>query len=69
MKKVIKFVVLFFLLIAFSGCTTSKSYTYDVSTGDKVKVSIITSDGYNMTSSLPFDITKDDKTISTGTFA
>ena len=69
MKKVIKAVVLSFLLIVFSGCTTSKSYTYDVSTGDKVKVSIITSDGYDMTSSLPFDITKDDKTISTGTFA
>ena len=69
MKKIIKIVLVSFLLILFSGCTTSKSYTFNVSTGDKVKISVITNDGYDMTSSTPFKVKKDDKTISTGTFA
>ena len=69
MKKIIKIVVVSFLLILFSGCTTSKSYTFSVSTGDKVKISVITNDGYDMTSSTPFNVTKDGKNVSTGTFA
>ena len=68
MKKIIKIVVVSFLLILFSGCTTSKSYTFSVSTGDKVKISVITNDGYDMTSSTPFNVTKNYKNVSTGTF-
>lgn len=69
MKKILYSVVIgLFVLLTITGCTTSKSFTWNVSTGDKIKVMIDTSDGYNITSELPFTITKDDKTLSQGTF-
>ena len=55
-------------LFALIGCTTSKSFTYNVSTGDMIKVELDTSDGYDIASDLPFTISKDDKTLSQGDF-
>lgn len=59
-----------FLLIGCSGVSakTSISYTFSVETGDSVKITLDTSDGYSMTSDLPFAISKDDETLSQGTF-
>lgn len=47
------------------GCTknSSLSYTYDVETGDKVKVTIDTSNGYSMDSKNPFTVKKDGEDI------
>jgi thiol:disulfide interchange protein len=53
-----------------AGChaNTSQSYTYNVDTGDKVKVTLNTADGYNMNSGNPFTVTKDDEDILTCQF-
>lgn len=68
-KKVLSlFALVGTLLLTVTGCTTTKSYTYEVTTGDSVKVKLNTSDGYDITSNLPFTISKDDKTLSQGTF-
>lgn len=69
MKKifVIMLTILTFSLIA-TGCTKSKSYTYKVETGDKVKVTLKTNDDYNITSDLPFKISKGDDVLSQGSF-
>ena len=56
------------LLLTVTGCNTTKSYTYNVETGDSIKVKLNTSDGYDITSDLPFTISKDGKTLSQGTF-
>ena len=69
MKKRFKTVLLMGVaLFALIGCTTSKSFTYNVSTGDAIKVELDTSDGYDLTSDLPFTISKNDKILSQGSF-
>lgn len=55
-------------LFIITGCTTSKSYTYNVETGDTIKIKLDTTDKYDITKDLPFTITKDGKTLSQGTF-
>lgn len=59
--------------LALSGCTpgsakSSVSFTFSVETGDKVKVTLDTSDDYSMTSEVPFAISKGDEVQSQGTF-
>lgn len=69
MKKVLyslAFVVA--TLLTVTGCSTSKSFTWDVETGDKIKIAIDTTGGYDITSELPFTISKDDETLSQGIF-
>lgn len=72
MKKIRNFIVLSILLatmlLTLSGCDTKTSYTYDVETGDKIKIELKTNGGYSMTSDLPIEISKDDEVISQGTF-
>ena len=78
MKKITRiFSVLFIglMLILLTGCgsssngfKSSKSYTYDVETGDKVKITLDTRNGYDLTSSLPFTISKDDEDLTKGIF-
>ena len=69
MKKVFGTLILFLTLsLVLTGCTTSKSFTYDVQTGDSIKVKLNTSNGYELSSDLPFTISKDSKTLSQGTF-
>lgn len=49
--------MLFCLALSLSGCSISKSYTYLYpGTGKTVKVALDTSDGYNITSDVPFEI-------------
>ncbi len=58
------------MVFALTGCqtSTSKSYTFSVETGDSIKVSLNTADGYDITSELPFVVSCDGNTLSQGTF-
>lgn len=56
------------LLLSFTGCTTTKSFTYSVETGDSIKITLDTSDGYDLSSDLPFTVSKDGETLMQGTF-
>lgn len=76
MNKFVKIVCLVVslscLMMAFAGCgssTTSKSYTYSVDNGDSIKVSLDTSDSYDISSDNPFEISCDGEVLSSGTFA
>lgn len=69
MRKFLASLIIFGgILFVLTGCTTSKSYTFDVETGDKIEVKLNTTDGYDITSDLPFSIINDGKTLSQGTF-
>lgn len=69
MKKVFMcLAVVGVMLMAFTGCTTTKSFTYSVETGDSIKVTLDTSDGYDLSSDLPFTVSKDGETLMQGTF-
>ena len=56
--------------VAFSlmGCSSSKSYTFDVQTGDKVEVTMDTSDGYSMDFKDNLNIYLDDELQMSGVF-
>ena len=56
------------MLLTLTGCTTSKSYTFKVENGDDIKVTLNTTDGYDITSDTPFKILKDENTLSQGIF-
>lgn len=73
MKK--KFNIIFSLIVVVmlfvTGCGDSKttvSYIYKVETGDSIIISLTTNDGYDLTSNIPFVISKDEKELSQGTF-
>ena len=68
MKRIFKAILLCMTLVLITGCTKTISYTYEVATGDKIKVSLNVNDGYKLTSKLPFTITKDGNELSQGTF-
>lgn len=69
LKKIV-FLSFFMVMMLFTvtGCTTSKSYTFKVETGDKIKLELKTNDGYNISSKLPIEISKDGKVLSQGAF-
>ncbi|MBD5158368.1 MAG: hypothetical protein HDT13_12145 [Butyrivibrio sp.] len=73
MKKALKFAALFLaVLTVLCGCTVTKtkesSLTFNVNTGDRIKVTLNRIDGYKMDSKTPFTVSKDDKDIITGSF-
>lgn len=73
MKKSISALLLLLCLIfTFSGCNgeakTHKTYTFSVDTGDKVRIELDTTGGYDITSELPFEISQDGSTLSQGIF-
>lgn len=54
-----------------AGCAVTKSemsYTYNVETGDTIKMTLDKMNGYSTTSDLPFTVTKEEKDIMQGTF-
>jgi len=67
MKKILLILPLFLIL---TSCTTSTSlsYTFNVDTGDSIKLELDTSDGYGISAQSPFDISEDDEILSTGKF-
>lgn len=72
MKKVLMAMAALLLVLAVcSGCETSssKSFTFDVDTGDSIKIEMDTSGGeYDITSTVPFEITKSDEVVTEGRF-
>ena len=68
-KIIIGVIILVVAIVLLLGkCTTSVSYTYKVETGDKIKVSLKTGNGYKLTKESPFEIKKDGKVLSQGMF-
>lgn len=61
-------ILLMVLILNGCGLNTSKSYTFSVETGDKVEISLNTGNGYDLSSNLPFTISKDDNVLSQGIF-
>ncbi|WP_051198762.1 hypothetical protein [Bifidobacterium sp. AGR2158] len=45
-----------------------KSYTFNVDTGDAIKVTLDVTDGYDITGKVPFEVTKDGEEIFEGSF-
>ena len=69
MKKKIFILGFILSLILITGCTTSKSYTFKVETNDSVEVTLnTTKNDYDITSTIPFTVKQNNKTISEGTF-
>lgn len=70
-KRVSLFIVLILVCGAMlSACSTtaSKSATFDVDTGDSIKISVNAKAGYDLTMEVPFAITKDGGTVLNGSF-
>lgn len=67
-KKLLFISLILFVSLILTGCTKTISFTYKVETGDTVKIELKTDKNYKLSSKLPFTISKDDKTLSTGTF-
>lgn len=69
MKKILYSIILVTtILLTITGCSTSKTLTWNVATGDKIKIELDTTGGYDITSELPFTISKEGETLSQGTF-
>ncbi len=59
------------LLFCLAGCGsvhTYMTYTYSVNTGDSVDLKFDTTNGYQITSDIPFEISKDGEVLSMGSF-
>ncbi len=70
-KRVSLFIVLILVCGAMlSACSTtaSKSATFDVDTGDSIKISVNAKAGYDLTMEVPFAITKDGDAVLNGSF-
>lgn len=67
--KTLKTVALLILTVfLMTGCSTYKAYTFDVETGDSVKVKLETSSGYDISLADNFNITKNGEIVSNGSF-
>lgn len=69
-KMILSLMLCLFTLVMLVGCSTSssKTFTFSVDNGDAIKVSIDTSDSYNLSSDLPFVISCEGNTLSQGIF-
>lgn len=67
--KILSLTLALVLLAAlFTGCTKTISYTYGVSTGDAIKVTLDVTNGLSMTSKTPIEFTLDERLLATGKF-
>lgn len=70
-KNIPVFLLILCLIFTVSGCDgakTSKSFTFSVDTGDKVCIELDTTNGYDITSDLPFEISQNGSVLSQGIF-
>lgn len=70
MKKILKLSLIFSLLI-FTLVACDKAYKrilFKVETGDNINVILNTDDGYNMTTELPIEFTKNEEVVGNGIF-
>lgn len=70
MKKVVVWVLSLVLLLTMAGCEKylKKSFTFNVETGDAIKVEINALDDYDLSSDVPFTISCDGEQLSQGIF-
>lgn len=71
MKKVLALILATVLVVClFAGCATnsSKTYTFTVDNGDKIRISLNTTDNYDISSEVPFTVSCDKETLSQGSF-
>ena len=67
-KRILVVIMVVGAALGLTGCNTSFAYTYNVDTGDAVRIELNTTDGYSISSETPFEISKDGEVLSTGTF-
>ena len=67
-KKITKLFLLLIITFFISGCKSYRSFTYKVETGDRIRVELDTSNGYEIDGDLPFTIKKDGEKLCQGTF-
>ena len=61
MKRKIRYIGLILaVLFMITGCTTAQAYTFDVETGDMIRVELNTTGGYDLSSEVPFTISRGD---------
>ena len=51
-----------------SAVKTHKAFTFSVDTGDKIRVELDTTDGFDISSNLPFEISQNGSVLSQGIF-
>ncbi len=68
MRRILKGIILCIGIFLLTGCGESKSFNYQFSTGDNVKVSLDTSGGYDLVEGNPFKILLDKKEVASGSF-
>ena len=68
MKKIRLILCTLVILLVITGCSMSKAAIYKVSTGDTIKIEVETTNGYKLSSTLPFEIKKDDVLQTSGEF-
>lgn len=75
MKRLVNVLMVIILIFGMAGCglddvsaNTHKTYRYTVDTGDEIDIRLDTTGGYDISSAVPFEISKDGKVCSTGTF-
>lgn len=69
MKKICIAVIAFICMLSITACTTSFSYTFNVSTGDSIKVTLDTSAGHELSQKDgEFFVSKDGVELTRGIF-
>ena len=79
MKKILSILLICLCLVfTISGCSstndndngakTHKAYTFSVDTGDKIRIELDTTGGYDITSDLPFEVSQNGSALSQGIF-
>lgn len=70
LKATATFLAGLIMLMCSSACSmqTTSSVTYDVETGDKIILTLVTSGGYQQDAKNPFSVTKNNEKVIQGTF-
>lgn len=63
-------ILLVCMTVCFAGCTTrsSMAFTYNVDTGDTIKVALDTAAGHTLSAQVPFTVSLDGEALTQGTF-
>lgn len=71
-KNISSLLIILCFVFVLSGCSgetkTYKAFTFNVETGDKIRIELDTTGGYDITSNLPFEISQNGTTFSQGVF-
>lgn len=67
-KRIRKLILLIILSFFITGCKNYRSFIYKVESGDRIRIELETSNGYDIDGDLPFTIKKDNEKLCQGTF-